>query len=780
MSEKRMLRVALAGNPNCGKTTIFNALTGANQHVGNYSGVTVEKRDGTFKHDGQEIKVIDLPGTYSLNYHSPEEKVAQEELLSGNIDLLVAIVDSGSLSRSLVFVAQLMQLDLPMVLVLNMWDEAEKAGLQLKIDDMSKLLGMRIVKTVGSRGKGIDELKDAIVRAAGDKAPTDHLRLGDHLANSVKKIKDALPASVENHRDWTATKLLADDPNYIETIGAAEGGAHAVEVAKAERNDVRGDTRLDIKQYLTEQYYGFADGLLKEVTVEKQRENAREMSDKIDKWLAHPVLGLVFFIVIVYALFQITFTLGQYPMDWIEAGFGALSDWLNGLLAENHPGLASLLVDGIIGGVGGVLVFLPNIIILFMGLSFLEDTGYMARTAFLLDKLMHKIGLHGRSFIPLITGFGCSVPGMMATRTIAGEKERLTTMFVIPFMSCGARLPIWLLLVPIFFAEKYQGIAMLGIYLLGVLVAFLVAFCLRKTIFKGDEEPFVMELPPYRMPTGRAILMHMWERAWLYLKKAGTIILALSIVLWWLAAYPKMDGDAVDRLTQEITQTIKTESPELSAAHDAIAAKYGDEIPEQSAFDKKVAEETAKLGDLSEEQLEEKTESIAQNLEKQYPDLFADKQRFDQAQEFQAKVDNFLADKELEQSYMGTVGRFIAPVFKPLGFDWKISTAVVSALAAKEVFVSQMGIVYALGEVDAEDDADEGATTLRDKLRAQYDTATGIALIVFMLLTSPCVASLAVAKREANSWKFALAQFFGMFVIAWVFAAIIRLIGLIF
>ena len=781
MSEKKMLTVALAGNPNCGKTTIFNGLTGANQHVGNYSGVTVEKRDGSFKYEGEEIKVVDLPGTYSLNYHSPEEKVAQEELLSGDIDMLVAIVDSGSLSRSLVFVAQLMQLDLPMILVLNMWDEAEKAGLQLRIDEMSKLMGMPIIKTVGSHGKGIPELKAAIAKGRDLKAPTDHLRLGDHLAKSIAKVKESLPASVENHRDWTATKLIADDEKYVKEIGAIEGGLKAVAVAKAERNDVRGDTQLDIQEYITEQYYGFAAGLLKEVTIEKQRANAREMSDKIDKWLAHPVFGLVFFILIVYALFQITFTLGQYPMDWIEAGFSALGEWISGSsFAENNPNIASLLVDGIIGGVGGGVVFLPNIIILFMGLAFLEDTGYMARTAFLLDKLMHRIGLHGRSFIPLITGFGCSVPGMMATRTIAGEKERLTTMFVLPFMSCGARVPIWLLLVPIFFAEKYQGIALLGIYLLGIVVALALAFILRKTVFKGEEEPFVMELPPYRMPTTRAILMHMWERSWLYLKKAGTIILALSIVLWWLAAYPKMDDETADQLTAEITKTIETESPELMKAHNAIVAKYGDEIPEKSAFDEKVDEEIAKLGDLTDEEIEEKTELVSVKLEAQYPELFADKEVLDQAKQFQSTVDNYLANKELEQSYMGTVGRFIAPVFKPLGFDWKISTAVVSALAAKEVFVSQMGIVYSLGEVDAEDDADEGVTSLRDKLRAQYSTTTGIALIVFMLLTSPCIASLAVAKRESNSWKFALSQFFGMFAIAWVLAAIVRLIGLLF
>lgn len=779
MSEKRMLRVALAGNPNCGKTTIFNALTGANQHVGNYSGVTVEKRDGAFKFNGEEIKVIDLPGTYSLNYHSPEERVAQEELLSGSVDLLVAIVDSGSLSRSLVFVAQLMQLDLPMILCLNMWDEAEKAGLALRIDDMSKLLGMPVIKTVGSHGKGIPELKEAILNAAKANPPTEHLRLGDHLTKSIEKIKAALPASMVNHRDWVATKLLVEDEKYTEEVSRDPNGAKAIEIANAEREDVRGDTRQDIQEYLTEQYYGFADGLLKEVTISKQRANAREVSDKIDKWLAHPVLGLVFFVIIVYALFQLTFTLGQYPMDWIEAGFATLSEAISGS-SWGDTALGSLVVDGIIGGVGGVLVFLPNIIILFMGLSFLEDTGYMARTAFLLDKLMHKIGLHGRSFIPLITGFGCSVPGMMATRTIAGEKERLTTLFIVPFMSCGARVPIWLLLVPIFFAKEYQGIAMLGIYLLGIIVALLVAFCLRKTVFKGEEEPFVMELPPYRMPTLRAILMHMWERSWLYLKKAGTIILALSIVLWALAAYPEMGDEATAQAESDIAKQIETDEPLLAKAKADFDAKYGEDAPESSEFDALVEKRLEDLGDLDDDALEAKTEEITEQIKKENSTLFADKQLFDEAQAYQNKVDNYIADKALEQSWMGIIGQAIAPIFKPLGFDWKVSTAVLGSLAAKEVFVSQMGIVYSLGEVDAEDDADEGAMTLREKLRAQYSTLTGICLIVFMLLTSPCIASLAVAKREANSWKFALAQFFGMFAIAWVLAALIHLVGSLF
>ena len=788
--EGKNFTIALAGNPNCGKTTIFNALTGANQHVGNYSGVTVEKRDGSYKYNDEEITVVDLPGTYSLNYHSPEERVAQEELLSGTIDLLVAIVDSGSLSRSLIFITQLMQLGLPMILCLNMWDEAQKAGLQIKVDEMSGLLGMPVIQTVASHGKGIPELKEIIADRSKHKSPTDHLRLGEHATNAIRKIKDALPESYRTYPDWVATKLLLDDHKYTEEIGKLDGGREIIELAKAERAHIESDTKMDIAQYVTEQYYGFVDGMLKEVTVHDLRADARATSDKIDKVLAHPVLGLILFGVIMWALFQLTFTIGQFPMDWIEAGFEKLGELAsNGISNET---IKSLIVDGIIGGVGGVLVFLPNIIILFLGLSFLEDTGYMARTAFLLDNFMHKMGLHGRSFIPLITGFGCSVPGIMATRTIAGEKERLTTMFIVPFMSCGARLPIWLLLVPIFFAPAYQGTAMFMIYLVGALVGLLVAFILRKTAFKGNEEPFVMELPPYRLPTVRAILMHMWERSWLYLKKAGTIILALSIILWALAYFPQLSDEDAAKYEAEVTAIVQQEeggAERIASYNKFMEANPDVDLEEDSPFAQKVAEIAESKGlDPENEDAADEIDKISEELKASDAQLFAQGEAFDAAKEYYTRIEHYKEDKQLENSLMGSVGKTVGTVFKPLGFDWKISTAVIGSLAAKEVFVSQLGIVYSLGgDVDAEAELDEqgasedeGANTLRSTLREQYSTLQGICLILFMLLTAPCIATFAIVKRESNSWKFALAQFFGMFAIAYVLAAIVYAIGSLF
>ena len=717
------ITIALTGNPNCGKTTLFNALTGSNQHVGNYSGVTVEKREGKFKNGDTSITVIDLPGTYSLNYHSPEERIAQEEILSGKIDLLVAIVDAGALSRSLLFVAQLMQLNLPMVLCLNMWDEAEKAGLQLNLDTMKSLLGMPILQTVASHGKGVEELKALVCDKAKWQAPGSHVRLGDTLTEALGKIKTKLTGEFSKHSDWVATKLILDDAKYVEDISKVDGGAEIVKLAKDERTHIEADAKMDIRQYVTEQYYGFVDGMLKEVVIEKQRADARAMSDKIDKVLVHPILGIPIFLGIVYVLFWLTFTLGAYPMEWIEAGFGALGEWVNGTLGSSHEGIRSLIVDGIIGGVGGVLVFLPNIIILFLGLAFLEDCGYMARSAFLMDKLMHRVGLHGRSFIPLITGFGCTVPGIMATRTIAGEKERLTTMFILPLMSCGARLPIWLLLVPVFFSQSWQAPAMMGIYLFGVLMALLAAWGLRKTVFKGEEEPFVMELPPYRMPTLRATFTHMVERAWLYLKKAGTIILAVSIVLWAMTAYPKMDEAETQAAQAAAEQLVKTENPDAWAAHQAALAAP-------------------------------KAEK-AEDAPPTYDELVARR----------------VAEAELEFSAAGRVGKFIEPVLKPMGFDWKISTALLGAFAAKEVFVAQMGIVYSLGEVD------EGSEDLRSTLRNEYSTLTGICLIIFLLISAPCMATVAVMKRESNSWKYALAQFAGLTLGAYILATLIQQIG---
>lgn len=752
--------IALAGNPNCGKTTLFNALTGSNQHVGNYPGVTVEKKQGHFKVSSKQVRVIDLPGTYSLSYHSPEERIAQNELLSGEIQLVVVLVDAGTLSRGLVFVAQLMQLDLPMILCLNMWDEAQRSGQQIDVQAMQALLGIPIVTMVASKGQGLPELRKligdqmqsaaapkkdtAFVRTAdvgsdGDsdrdvvkdaEADTDmetgkvstaqptstliltsaRLNLGAALTESIGQLQKLIPEQFSRHSHWVATKLLLGDAHYSEKISKDPGGERILAIANELRTHIEADARMDIQLYLTEHYYGFVDGLLREVMIRTKRQGARATSDKIDKVLVHPVFGLPFFLLIVYLLFEFTFRIGQYPMGWIEAGFGALTRGIEGTWPANQFGqLRSLVVDGIIGGVGGVLVFLPNILLLFLGISFLEDSGYMARSAFIMDKVMHRVGLHGRSFIPLITGFGCTVPGIMATRTIVGQRERLTTMLILPLMSCGARLPIWMLLVPVFFPESWRAPGMMGIYVFGVLLAMLLAFVLRKTLLKGEDEPFVMELPPYRLPTLRATITHMFERAYMYIKKAGTMILGVSIVLWFLMTYPK---------APDVPPVIHADSTEQTAETDTTTNKG--EIPTEMSV-KKTKEQT-----------------------------------------------------QLAYSAAGRLGRAIEPVLEPMGLDWKIGTALIGTFAAKEVFVAQMGIIYSLGR------ADEESHDLRAAIARDYNRISGISLMLFLLIGTPCVATVAVMRKESGSWTWALLQFFGLTLIAFVLATIVYQLGSLF
>lgn len=569
------MKIALAGNPNSGKTSIFNALTGARQHVGNYPGVTVEKREGNYQWDSVNYEVHDLPGTYGLNGYSPEEKISQNELLTGNHDVIVVVLDSTALRRSLVFLCQLMQLEGKIILCLNMADEAERAGQKIDIPLFEKLVGFPVVETVAHKEIGIDDLKKSIARAATAAAHPTRLVLGDRLMAAVRAIRESLLGKFGHEPGgtfWQAIRLLHRDPN---TIGALKTHGKAADDALAivdgQRATIEKETGSDIALFITEQYYGFVDGLLREVTMRQPREDARKSSDFIDSLLVHRLLGLPIFLAIMYAIFWITFTVGDYPMQWIESGFGWLSSAISGFWpAGSDSALRSLLVDGIIAGVGGVVVFVPNIVLLFMCLAFLEDTGYMARSAFLMDKLMHLFGLHGRSFIPLMSGFGCSIPGIMATRTLENERDRLTTMLVLPLMSCGARLPIWMLLIPAFFAQNQRAAMLWAIYLIGIVLAFLLALLLRRTVLKGDDAPFVMELPPYRLPTVRAVMNRMVERAWLYLQKAGTIILAVSILMWAITSYPKKDHFEVDAQMQAGQVNLTQEEIDHSRASEAL------------------------------------------------------------------------------------------------------------------------------------------------------------------------------------------------------------------
>ena len=694
-------RIALAGNPNCGKTSIFNGLTGAHQHVANYPGVTVERRVGHYKDNGFRLDVIDLPGTYSLNSFSPEERIAQDELLYSPPDVTVVVVDSSNLQRSMVLLAQVMLVGANPVLCLNMWDESQAAGQKLDVEQLRLLLGFPVVCTVGHRGEGMAELRQAIRQAIATPYLRNRLVLGDRLETAVEEVAEALPDSMFTRHQgrWVATRLIAGDPLFEEALRArGEEGRRPLDTAGRVRRNLEGHTGRDAALFITERFFGFVDGLLKETLKVRPREDARAVSDMVDAVLVHKVLGLPFFLLAMYGIFWLTFSVGEHPMHWIESGFDWLGHWVAATWPEGNLGfLRSLIIDAVIGGVGGVIVFLPNILLLFAGLALLEDTGYMARAAFLVDRFMHRFGLHGKSFIPMITGFGCTIPGIMSTRILENERDRLVTMLVLPLVPCGARLPIWMLLVPAFFPPDWRAPVLWLIYFFGIGLALVLAFVLRRTLLKVEEAPFVMELPPYRAPAARGVSSKMIQRSWLYLRKAGTIILGVSVLMWLLTAYPKPDSYEVDR------------------------------------------QATADSVQLSEGQLE-----TARKAE------------------------------DLRYSAAGRVGRFLEPVFAPMGFDWKLGTAMLGAFAAKEVFVSQMGIVYALGETDEE------SMPLRERIQHDYTPLTGISLIIFLLIATPCMATVAVTRRESGSWKWAALQFFGLTFLAYVLATLVYQVGSLF
>ena len=660
------LVVLLAGNPNSGKTSLFNWMAGAHQHVANYPGVTVEKKDARFVRDGIALEIVDLPGVYSLLAASPEEAIARDEILSGRAGVVIQVLDATNLERNLHLTAQLTEMGVPMVYALNMSDEAAAGGLKFDLELMAALLGGPVVPTNGSTGEGTEALLSAaLLVAAGGQPCASRVNYGFDLENSILAIAERFEGDDAVSARRRAIALLDGIPDPHAPAGAA-----AVAVRERERLEKRGGRPLDVQ--MAEARYGFALGVATEATLDMSPHLRRTHTLRLDNLLLHRVWGLPIFIFLMWVVFNLVFTLGEPPMRWIAAGLG----WLAARLADAWPAgqaplLQSLLIDGLIGGVGGVISFLPNILLLFLAIAFLEDTGYMARVAFLMDRAMHKMGLHGKSFIPMLIGLGCTVPAILATRTLESKRDRFTTILVTPFVSCGARLTIYALLIPAFFAPRWRGWVLWGVYMGGIAAAVGVARLLRGTLFRGASTPFVMELPPYRRPTWRSVGIHMWDRAWMYLQKAGTVILAISILLWALGTFPR--------------------PPEGQPARTAAA---------QAAA--------------------------------------------------------------LEHSAIGRIGHGLEPVLRPLGFDWRVGTALVGAFAAKEVFVAQMGIVFSLG------DAEEQVEGLQRKLREAYTPLQGLAMLLFCLLSAPCVSTIVVARREMNSWGWALGMLAGMTAIAWV------------
>lgn len=552
------IRIALAGNPNVGKSTLFNRWTGMRQHVGNWPGKTVEKKEGTFKYKGQEIEVVDLPGNYSLTAYSVEEVVSRDYIVGEKPDVIVNVIDAANIERNLYLTVQMMELGANLVLALNMNKFAREKGLKINKKQLSQLLGVPVIEIEAVDDTGREELLKNIVKSS--QAPNivlDRLEYGNEVSEHIQEIQEILDEDVpvlDAPSSWIALKLLEDDPEITKKIEESGNGQRVLKnVKKMQRhfNDVFGD---DADAAITDARYGFIAGLVSE-SVKKPKIDKVTRSDMIDRIVTHKYLGIPIFLLIMWLTFQITFTLGDPLGGYIEEAFG----WLGSTVAANmgEGFLTSFIVDGIIGGVGGVLVFVPLIFILFLVLSVLEDSGYLARAAFVMDRFMHKlVGLHGKSFIPMILGFGCAVPGIMATRTLENERDRLLTMLIVPFMSCSARLPVYALIVAAFFSA-YQGWVIFSLYLLGIVVAIIVAAIFKKTIFKGMSAPFVMELPPYRIPTVKGALIHMWERGVLFLKKAGTVILALSVVIWALSSLPVgVEYASQDSITGQIGTTL--------------------------------------------------------------------------------------------------------------------------------------------------------------------------------------------------------------------------------
>lgn len=683
MGQKRAIRIALAGNPNSGKTSVFNSMTGAHQKVGNWPGVTVEKKTGNVSHGGYDIEVVDLPGTYSLTAYSVEERVTRSFIADEKPDVVIHVIDSGNLARNLYLTVQLLELGVDVILDLNMWDEFENSGATLDRDKLGVLFGSPVVTTVGHRGEGTAALLDAVIRLVEEREEKHRhvpITYGPHVDDILTELVDALTeddgALSEFPLRWAAIKLLEGDAEMLEALAREDTTGRISEIVRRGSRHIEVATGADAEKVISEGRHGYIEGALKESFTDA-REDRMELSRQIDNIFTNRFLGYPIFLAFVWVLFQLTFKVGGFPMMWIESFIERMCATLCTLLPDSL--LTDLLVDGIIGGVGSVIVFLPNIMILFMGIAFLEDSGYMARAAFLMDRLMHALGLHGKSFIPMLMGFGCSVPAVMATRTLESKRDRLLTMLVIPLMSCSARLPVYLLIAGTFFAER-AGTMIFIVYLIGIAAALIVGRLFSRTIFRSAPAPFVMELPPYRLPTAKGLLIHTWERSRIYLQKMGGVILVASIILWFLGAFPRNELQ---------TDYFESQVEGLRAIGTEVAETRADEIE----------------------------------------------------REFESK--------QIRDSYIGTAGRAIAPVVKPLGFSWEMGVSLVTGFVAKEVVVSTLGVLYQ-SEIGGGDSDSSLTSALRDP-SSGIAPLGAFAFMVFVLLYTPCIVTVAAIKREAGA-----------------------------
>ncbi len=726
LRKRRQINVALVGNPNCGKTSLFNFASGAHERVGNYSGVTVDAKEGHAHYEGYEFNLVDLPGTYSLSAYSPEELYVRKQIIESPPDVVINVIDASNLERNLYLTTQLVDMNVRMVCALNMYDETERRGDNIDFYKLGQLFGVPMIPTVFKTGRGVDLLFHIIINiyegmdfvdkngninpqvaaeiqawhkdyenAHGGDHTDDyahgprpnktisrhiHINHGKYVETAIDQVKDEL----QKHKAirsrystrYLAIKLLEMDKGaerYIKTLPACD---HILKVRNDAAKYILDETKEDSETAIMDAKYGFIHGALQEANFhEGTKEDTYRATHFIDNILTNKYFGIPIFILILYAMFQTTFSLGQYPMDWIDAGFSALGDWLGAILPDGP--VKDMLVDGVVGGVGAVIIFLPQILILYAFISFMEDTGYMARAAFIMDKIMHHMGLHGKSFIPLIMGFGCNVPAVMATRTIESRKSRLITMLILPFMSCSARLPIYIMIIGAFFAVRYQALIMISLYVIGILMAVLMSNLLSRFLIKGEDTPFVMELPPYRVPTTKAMMRHTWEKGKQYLKKMGGIILVASIIVWALGYFP-----------------------------------HHDEMSKQ---------------------------------------------------------------EQQEHSYIGHIGKAIEPIFMPQGFTWKLDVGLIAGVGAKEIVASTMGVLYT-GDEEVADDSDSASAeqypVLREKMEREGVTPlVAFCFLLFVLLYFPCIATIAAIKNETGSWRWALFAACYTTAVAWVVSA---------
>ncbi len=712
----KTINVALVGNPNSGKTTLFNHASGAHEHVGNYSGVTVDAKEGVFKQNGYTFRIVDLPGTYSLSAYSPEERFVRKHLSEEHPDVVINIVDASNLERNLYLTTQLIDMDACMVIALNMYDSLQKRGDTFDYASLERMIGAPIVPTISKTGFGIKELFDRVIQVYEEQDPVlrhIHINYGEDLEKAIANVRTAIKENCNLSKGiskrYVAMKLLEGDPEMDAFVLAIPGGDTVLKVR--DENVIQIETILqeDSETAFTNARYGFISGALHE-TFESGKVDDIKNTKIIDLFVTNKVLGFPIFLFFMWIMFEATFRLGAYPMEWIESLVGWIGDSVRNFMAEGP--LKDLLVDGIIGGVGGVIVFLPNILILYLFISFMEDSGYMARAAFIMDKIMHKMGLHGKSFIPLVMGFGCNVPAIMASRTIESRNSRMITMLINPLMSCSARLPVYILLTGAFFPEN-AGLVLFGLYTTGILLAVVMARLFKRFLFNEEDVPFVMELPPYRMPTLKSILIHMWEKAKQYLKKMGGVILIASIIIWFLGYFPL-------------------------------------HTPNEETFDNQIA-----LIETSQLPSEEKEEAIAE-------------------------VDRLKAMDHQENSYIGRIGQTIQPVMQPLGFDWKISVSLLTGMAAKEVVVSTLSVLYT-GE---EEDSQSLPERLQQDTYADgspvFTPLVALSLMLFVLIYFPCIATVTAIAKEAGSWKWGLFTVIYTCLLAWVVSFIVYQSGLFF